>query len=276
MTTLEAAITCRKSTTAVELLALNTGLSKSNIKRSMRLGAVWLQKKSKLVRLRRATTLLKPGDRISIYYSEKILSGLPPLPELIDDRRSYTIWQKPSGLLSSGTRFGDHFAINRVVEKLINRTTFLIHRLDKFANGIMVLGHTKSTAANLSQQFRQRSVEKTYKAIVEGRLERHIQSNASLDGKQALTRIYPLVSNSTYTLVKVQIDTGRKHQIRRHLSILGHPVVGDRQYGSSVNSELALTATSLTLNCPNTGRRVKFSLPQASHPRLADLKAEQG
>ena len=76
--------------------------------------------------------------------------------------------------------------------------------------------------------------------------------------------------------MKVQIDTGRKHQIRRHLSILGFPVVGDRQYGSSVNSELVLTATSLTLNCPNTGRRVKFSLPQASHPRLADLKAEQG
>ena len=84
------------------------------------------------------------------------------------------------------------------------------------------------------------------------------------------------MSNSTYTLVEVQIDTGRKHQIRRHLSILGFPVVGDRQYGSSVNSELVLTATSLTLNCPNTGGRVKFSLPQESHPRLADLKAEQG
>ena len=103
-----------------------------------------------------------------------------------------------------------------------------------------------------------------------------MQSDVALDGKQALTRILPLESNSQHTLVEVQIDTGRKHQIRRHLSILGFPVVGDRQYGSSDNSELVLTAVSLTLNCPNSGERIKFNLPQANHPRLADLKAERG
>ena len=276
MKSLEATITCNESTTVVDLLASATELSKSNIKRSMNLGAVWLQKKNKLVRLRRATTSLKPGDRVSIYYNERILADLPPSPVLLNDRQSYTIWYKPSGLLSSGTRFGDHFAINRVVEKLINRTVFMIHRLDRFASGIVVLGHTKHAAASLSQQFRQRSVEKTYKAIVIGQLETRIKSNVALDGKQALTRIRPLESNSQHTLVEVQIDTGRKHQIRRHLSILGFPVVGDRQYGSSNNSELVLTAVSLTLNCPNSGERITFNLPRANHPRLADLKAERG
>ena len=229
MKSLEATITCNESTTAVDLLASATELSKSNIKRSMNLGAVWLQKKNKLVRLRRATTSLKPGDRVSIYYNERILADLPPSPVLLNDRQSYTIWYKPSGLLSSGTRFGDHFAINRVVEKLINRTVFMINRLDRFASGIVVLGHKKYAAASLSQQFRQRSVEKTYKAIVIGQLETRIQSDVALDDKQALTRIRPLESNSEHTLVEVQIDTGRKHQIRRHLSILGFPVVGDRQ-----------------------------------------------
>ena len=115
MKSLEATITCNESTTVVDLLASATELSKSNIKRSMNLGAVWLQKKNKLVRLRRATTSLKPGDRVSIYYNERILADLPPSPVLLNDRQSYTIWYKPSGLLSSGTRFGDHFAINRAV-----------------------------------------------------------------------------------------------------------------------------------------------------------------
>ena len=272
MKTLEATITCTESITAIDLLASATQLSRSNIKRSMNLGAVWIQKKNKVLRLRRAKANLKPGDRVSIYYNETILTDLPPSPILIDDQESYTIWHKPSGLMSSGTRFGDHFAINRVVEKLIKRAVFVVHRLDKFASGIMVLAHTKSAAAHLSQQFRQRDVEKKYKAIVEGQLINPVSSAATLDGKDAMTRIYPLENNSMNTLVEVSIDTGRKHQIRRHLSILGFPVVGDRQYGNSTYSELVLTAVSLTITCPNSGERIQFNLPQANHPHLADLK----
>ncbi len=275
METLEKTISCDTQMTAIELIAQATKLSKTKIKRAMTLGAVWTSKRKKITRLRRAKTHLQPGDRISIYYSEKILSFSPPEPDLINDQETYSVWNKPAGLMSSGTRFGDHCAINRVVEKLFDRPVFLVHRLDKFANGVMVLAHTKSAAANLSKQFQQRTVQKQYRALVEGELTSPVTIETPLDGKEAISRITPIDSSSGNTLVEIQIDTGRKHQIRRHMALLGNPVIGDQQYGAGRYSQLILAAVALAFDCPNTGNRVSFDLPPEGRPRLADLPATQ-
>ena len=275
METLEKTISCDTQMTAIELIAQATKLSKTKIKRAMTLGAVWTSKRKKITRLRRAKTHLQPGDRISIYYSEKILSFSPPEPDLINDQETYSVWNKPAGLMSSGTRFGDHCAINRVVEKLFDRPVFLVHRLDKFANGVMVLAHTKSAAANLSKQFQQRTVQKQYRALVEGELTSPLTIETPLDGKEAISRITPIDSSSGNTLVEIQIDTGRKHQIRRHMALLGNPVIGDQQYGTGRYPKLILTAVALAFDCPNTNERVSFDLPPEGRPRLADLPATQ-
>ena len=275
METIEKPISCNTQMTAVELIAEATKLSKSKIKRAMTLGAVWTSKRKKITRLRRVKTQLQPGDRINIYYSEKILGFSPPEPDLINDQETYSVWNKPVGLMSSGTRFGDHCAINRVVEKLFDRPVFLVHRLDKFANGVMVLAHTKSAAATLSKQFQQRTVRKQYRALVEGELSSPVKIETPLDGKQAISRITPIDKSSGNTLVEIQIDTGRKHQIRRHMALLGNPVIGDQQYGTGRYPKLILAAVALAFDCPNTGERVSFDLPPEDHPRLADLAATQ-
>ena len=270
--TLEQTISCNEPATAVDVLALATGLSKSKIKSAMTAGAVWTQKGSKTVRLRRAKAMLQSGEQISIYYSDKILSDTPIAPTLIVDNKNYSVWNKPVGLMSSGTRFGDHCAINRVVEKILDRPVFLVHRLDKFAKGVMVLAHSKRCAAILSKQFQDRTIKKIYKAIVTGILDSPMQITESLDGKDANTKIAAIDHDERHALLQVEILTGRKHQIRRHLAGIGLPILGDRQYSDSRFPQLQLASVSLAFDCPNTGERVTFHLPTEDHPRLSDLR----
>jgi tRNA pseudouridine32 synthase/23S rRNA pseudouridine746 synthase len=270
--TLEQTISCNEAATAVDVLALATGLSKSKVKSAMTAGAVWIQKGSKTVRLRRAKSMLQSGEQISIHYSDKILSDTPIAPALIVDNKNYSVWNKPVGLMSSGTRFGDHCAINRVVQKMLDRPVFLVHRLDKFVKGVMVLAHSKRCAAALSKQFQDRTIKKIYKAIVTGKLDSPVQITESLDGKDANTRIAAIDHDDRYTLLQVEILTGRKHQIRRHLAGIGLPILGDRQYSDSRFPQLQLASISLAFDCPNLGERVTFHLPTENHPRLSYLR----
>jgi tRNA pseudouridine32 synthase/23S rRNA pseudouridine746 synthase len=80
--------------------------------------------------------------------------------------------------------------------------------------------------------------------------------NQSLDGKDAVTRVQVLASEGNTSLLDVVIETGRKHQIRRHLSALGHPVVGDSLYGEKAPQGLHLSALSLAFECPVRGRKI--------------------
>lgn len=256
--------------TAVNFLAERTGLSKSRIKLAMTRGAVWVQRGDKLRRLRRAKTTLTPPDRIGIYYSANILDTEPPEPLLIEDLGCCSIWLKPPGLLSSGSRFGDHCAIDRVIDRLLDRPTYLVHRLDQFAWGLMVLAHDRESAANLSGQFRDRQVHKVYQAIVYGRLETDVDIDAEVDGKPALSHVSPLGSDREHTLVEIRIESGRKHQIRVHLAGAGFPIVGDRHYGADDVSDLKLASVELGFTHPRTGEPIKFELPADQRPALQE------
>lgn len=254
--------------TAVNLLAEHTGLSKSKIKDAMIKGAVWITEAGKQKRLRRATKELHKDNSVAIYYSPKILATRPPAPTLIADKGSYTVWHKPAGMMASGSRYGDHCAIDRIVERNLDRPTFLIHRLDRFVWGVMVLAHSKAVAADLSRQFQTRQTVKRYKAIIHGQLDEKQTIDLVLDGKDAVTHVTPVDHDGDRTLTNVIIETGRKHQIRKHLSMVGHPVVGDRQYGSDDRTGIRLAATSLEFVCPGKGVPVSFKLSKEHHPRL--------
>ena len=89
-----------------------------------------------------------------------------------------------------------------------------------------------------------------------------------IDGKEAFTSLQPLMNDGERSLVAVQIKTGRKHQIRKHLSEIGFPIEGDRLYGSSHENSLQLASTSVTLNDPETNKSVSFYLPKKLSPRL--------
>lgn len=245
---------------ACDALAHHTGLSKTCIKQAMIKGAVWLKRpRAALQRLRRATTRVQPGDTLMMYYSQEILDLVPPQARCIRDMRHYSIWFKPAGLLTQGTRYGDHCALMRQVEHHFDmkRKVFLIHRIDREAAGLVVVAHDKKAAGHLSQLFLKRLVEKKYLIRVRGNLNDYAPSGriaAPLDGKSAITA-FDLIRyepERDCSVVQVCIETGRYHQIRRHFDGIGFPVMGDPVYGrgNKDRSGLQLVAYHLAFDCP--------------------------
>lgn len=256
---------------AVDLLALATGLSKQQIKTVMLKGAVWLSKGSKTQRLRRAKKALKQGETLHIYYDNKVLDMTPTAPELIADLGKYSIWNKPYGMLSQGSKWGDHCTITRWAEQHLTpqRSAFVVHRLDRAANGLIIVAHEKQAAAALSKLFQTRNINKRYRIWVHGHfaetatVDKPVKVDSDIDDRHAVSYFTLLQYDSQHnrSLLDVSIETGRKHQIRRHSAELGFPVVGDRMYGEPGDKEdLQLTAYYLEFDCPFSHRTQRFDL----------------
>ena len=253
---------------ALECLYQNTELSKQQIKRSMQNGALWLENARGVNRLRRAKKDLQKGEVLHLYYDEEIQVTTPPEAKMIADMVDYSIWYKPSGMYSQGSKWGDHCSINRWVESHLKpqRPAFIVHRLDRATSGLMILAHKKKVAKAFSEMFEQRKIRKIYHARVEGiykpeKLPSIIKQ--SLDGKEAMTEVLSVEHNMQFatTDVTLRIITGRKHQIRRHMSTLGHPVQGDRLYGAlNVQLDLQLSCKEIGFECPISGKSVFWSL----------------
>jgi tRNA pseudouridine32 synthase/23S rRNA pseudouridine746 synthase len=263
------------ASSAADILSSKAGLSKTKIKDAMSKGAVWVGRKGKTFRLRKATAVLKKGDRIELYYDEDLLSRIPPEPMLISDRVHYTVWHKPAGLMSQGTQYGDHCSILRLTEKFFSmkREVYLVHRLDRETEGLMLIAHTKEAATRLSELFREHQVIKKYSLQVRGDLTGNGLSgriNFPINGKPALTE-YEVISydqSKNLSNLSVLIKSGRTHQIRRHFEEIGHPVIGDPRYGiGNKNVEgMKLTASYLGFQCPFEKRFVEFDLQSAGRP----------
>jgi len=261
-------IRLEKTQTILDCLGDNTELSKQQLKKIMQNGAVWLENSHGINRIRRAKKIVHNNDELHLYYDESIQLLAPPAAELISDEGNYSIWNKPSGMYSQGTKWGDHCTIYRWAEQnlLPQRQAFIVHRLDKAANGLIIIAHKKSTARQFSKMFEQREINKKYSAVVEGvidNLRLPFEIKNKLDDKVALSEIVSLTldEEKNQTTVEIKIETGRKHQIRRHLSGMGYPIVGDRLYGAKgTQLDLQLSSVELEFICPVTSKHKKFNL----------------
>ncbi len=259
---------------AVELLVAASGLSKQAVKQAMQKGAVWWRRRGQPQRLRRAKKALQRGDQLFFYYNPAVLAATVEPPRLIADEGDYSVWYKPYGMLCQGSKWSDHCAIHRWVEQHLQpqRPAFIVHRLDRAATGLVLIAHKKSVAAALAGLFERRALQKNYRVKVNGdfrRLYSPVTVARSLDGKAALSHFRCVASNGRQSLLDVQIDSGRKHQIRRHLAGLGFAVVGDRFHGDGNGDEdLQLTACRLRFRCPVTGRQRDYHLADDLLPRL--------
>jgi len=253
--------------TTLEHLAEHTPLSKQKLKKAMTNGAVWLESSIGIHRLRRAKKILKANDVLHLYYDEVIQNTIPEKAELISDETEYSIWNKPYGMYSQGSKWGDHCTIYRCAETHLQpqRPAFLVHRLDRAANGLIILAHSKKMAAIFSDLFKIRQIQKQYKTIVEGEpghLTLPYKIANDIDGKPAISTIIsvkPVFDDRS--MITIEIETGRKHQIRKHLSEIDHPIIGDRLYGTGKTKEnLQLQSNYLQFICPVTGKIKKYSL----------------
>lgn len=250
---------------AIDILASAVpALSRQKLKGAMDKGAVWIKKGKGEQRLRRATKLLNPPQALHIYYDETLLAKSAPRPILIADLQHYSIWNKPAGLLAQGTPYGDHCSLLRYGEKFFQpqRESLLVHRLDAEATGLMMIAHNRKAAAQLSDLFKQRTITKRYRVVIEGVITAPQHIDTPINGKPALTIIEKILDTTEdLSTLLVRIDTGRKHQIRRHFSALGHPVVGDKKYGSSkLDQPLQLSAIEIAFDCPLTEQPQHFEL----------------
>lgn len=224
----------------------------------MKNGAVWLESSNGIHRVRRAKKQLGENDTVHLYYDAAIQGSAPAAAELIIDEGKYSIWHKPYGMYSQGTKWGDHCTIYRWAEQHLQpqRSTFPVHRLDRAASGLMILAHTKKMAQVFSEMFKNRKIQKRYRATVEGELNNidlPYTINTTIEDKPAVSRIISLQAQDKNTIVTIEIETGRKHQIRRHLSGMGFPIIGDRLYGSDESEDnLKLQAVYLKFICPIT------------------------
>ena len=262
---------CRQDPkTAADALAHHTGISKTRIKEAMMKGAVWHQRpNSKRRRIRRATSPMQTGDRLLLFYDPSILALKPTVGECLKEYQHYSIWLKPSGLLTQGTHYGDHCALMRQVEHHFQhkRKVFLVHRLDREAAGLVIMAHNRKAAALFSNLFQCGAVTKQYRIRVKGDLsgkKENSRIDLPLDNKSALTEFTPLSYDAAgdQTLADVRLYTGRYHQIRRHFNMIGHPVMGDPRYGLDNRNKqgLQLLAYRLEFECPFGGGRIETRL----------------
>lgn len=261
-------------TLAIDLLADASGMSKAQLKQAMQKGAAWYTRGKHTQHLRRAKKTVQPGDELHLYYDEKVLNETAVGAELIADEGDYSVWYKPYGMRSQGSKWGDHTTVHRWAEShlLPQRNAFLVHRLDRAASGLILIAHSKTMAATLSEMFKQRKIDKRYKVIVHGQPTRAVMRiESELDDKSAISK-FTLIDydqKSDCSLLEVKIETGRKHQIRRHLSAAGLPVVGDRLYGTAEDErDLQLVAVRLAFTLADVPDEKVYQLSMDKQPRF--------
>ena len=226
---------------------------------------------------------LKPGDVVQLDRSKHKMSFHSKDLDIVYEDPYLLVIDKHPGLLSMSNNTRQQTVqtvLNRYLEKGGGRnTSHLVHRLDRDTSGLMVYAKDIQTQQSLINGWQQLVTDRRYLVLVEGELEkpvgriqswltedkRFITHSSPVDngGKFAVTHYKTLTSSNGYSLVECELETGRKNQIRVHMSDLGHPVVGDHKYGASGDPmrRLGLHAYMLCFVHPVTGKHMKFETP---------------
>lgn len=212
-------------------------------------------------------------------------------PSVIFADNHLLVINKPAGMPSQGDPTGDLSLLDwgkdylkRTYKKPGNVYLGLVHRLDRPVSGVMVFARTSKGAGRLSEAFRDRSVRKIYRAIVEqtppaaeGKLQHwlrpisgSVKATQVFDSEQPRTQVAILSykvcgRHELGTVLEIELETGRKHQIRAQLAHLGCPIVGDRRYGAKRRfheRNIALHAYALTVPHPISGQAVTYTAPE--------------
>ena len=263
-------------------------LSRKRAKDLLRFGAVTVQHKKNV----RHDTRLEPGDLVTIATAKRAPDAEIDLHGLrivhLDD--AVVVVDKPAGLLSMGSAREKERTAHRILNEHLKSITksptqqaFIVHRLDRETSGLMLFARSERIQAELQQTWK--SVSKKYLAVVEGTpsrtegaLKDRLLEDKSLrvrvvdhGGEPAITHYRVLKQDRKRSLLELQLETGRKNQIRVQLAALGHPIVGDLKYGAKTDParRLALHSCELSFRHPVSGAPMKYL--SAMPPRLSAM-----
>ncbi len=215
------------------------------------------------------------GDEIKIFEPEQKQNKTINIQISIQYEDDYlAIVEKPPGIVTTG--YQQNSLENALAGNLQESTqpdklmyAKPVHRLDKKTGGLVIAAKTQKTHIGLSKQFERREIKKVYQAVISGKLEGEGRIEQPVDSRDAVTRyIADIHSKSlTYdwlTLVNLYPETGRKHQLRKHLAAIGHPIIGDSIYSKDINvlkgKGLFLWAIGLELIHPVTSEKLQVKI----------------
>lgn len=262
------------------LLQVLAPRSRSSIKAMMKYGHVRVGG-----RIVRAFDLpLKPGDEMEVNLVRPFPMLRSPMMSILYEDDSLIVVEKKSGLLSVGV--GERPKENAwhiVTDYLRQRKPFVrsyvVHRLDQYTSGILIFAKTEEVQKHFRTAWSSYVVDRRYVAITEhvpekpeGEIATYLAENSAMkvystdnpeEGKLAVTRYKVLKTNRNRAMIDIQLLTGRKNQIRVHLSEMGCPIVGDRKYGavSNPHGRLMLHNYKLQFIHPMTKENLVFELP---------------
>lgn len=231
---------------------------------------------------------LLPGMTVSVHTErakeEPVMTGL----RILHEDESVLVIDKEAGLLSIASAQEKELTAYRQLMAHVRRShpnnrIFIVHRLDRDTSGVMMFAKSEAVQQALQQSWQESVRERSYVALVEGavkqsegRIESWLKETSTLKmyssptpngGQLAITHYKTLEAGRDYTLLEVRLETGRKNQIRVHMQDLGHPIVGDKKYGSKSKAigRLGLHARVLAFVHPVTGKLMRFqsAIPKA-------------
>ncbi|MBE6310314.1 MAG: RluA family pseudouridine synthase [Bacteroidales bacterium] len=225
---------------------------------------------------------LHVGDTFSVNFDQSFQIFKNPRVELVYEDEHILVINKGYGLLSMGTdtkKDGTAYSIMREYVKYNNpqAKVFIVHRLDRDTSGLMMLAKTVEAKDAMQHNWNNMVLNRKYVCVVEGAVEQaegviksYLAENSQFEvystddpkkGQLAVTRYKCLRATKNYSLMEVELDTGRKNQIRVHMKDIGHPIAGDRKYGAghSPINRLALHAQTLRFVHPITHKEMNFS-----------------
>jgi 23S rRNA pseudouridine1911/1915/1917 synthase len=248
-------------------------LSRSSARVALDLGAVFVDQR----RVKVASRKVAAGQHVVVHLGgafersskqvgraarERDDAELPPFRVLFEDAHLVAVY-KPAGLLSAPTPEGDSGNLQRQLSRR-GGEVFVVHRLDLQTSGVLVYAKTRAANHALSEMFRSHDLTRRYDVFAAGAPRDEVFSvRQSLSGKPAVTHLRRLAQHAAFCHLEATLETGRTHQIRRHLLSRGLPVLADAEYSQREPwhpRRLALHAKHLAFVHPATGEALAFDV----------------
>ncbi len=228
----------------------------------------------------RSDIWVEPGQSVQIGKRPKVVHETV---KILHEDRDLVVIDKPEGLLSVATDFDLERSAHSLLKRRFHRPRiYPVHRLDRETSGLLVFAYNERARQGLKEQFEEHTIEREYRALVHGKLTEkkgtfrsylredahyfvHSEEKSSKEGKLAITHYELIEYREEMTLVRLKLETGRKNQIRVHLSEAGFPIVGDTKYGKPEDESprLYLHALKLGFVHPVTKKTLLFYSPSA-------------
>ncbi|WP_068498979.1 RluA family pseudouridine synthase [Paenibacillus kribbensis] len=254
-----------------------TGMGRNSIKSALARGQVSVDGAARTVHnfpLEQGQTVTLSKEKIA---PEVPLAGL----RILHEDEAIIVIHKDAGLLSVASSQEKEVTAYRQLTAHVRREhpynrIFVLHRLDRDTSGVMMFAKSEAVQQQMQQAWKEVVYERTYIALVEGQIKKTegtisswLKESKTLkmysspypnDGQHAVTHYKLLQANRHFSLLEVRLETGRKNQIRVHMEDIGHPIVGDKKYGSKSKSigRLGLHARVLSFIHPVTGILLRF------------------